>query len=104
MERKNAPDVLTRARCTQAASPLQLAICEDQKPKPESSASRPRKSLDCCSTKKVVASMSFESSVTVPAVLKTPLTIVCPCTFETTTVDVFVTLGKIGRAWCRERV
>src|SRR5215212_5563347 len=93
MERKNAPDVLTRERCTQAASPLQPAICEDQKPNPESSASRPRKSLYCCSTKKVVASMSFESIVTVPKVLKTPLTTVLPCAFETTTVDAVVTSG-----------
>ena len=81
MERKKAPDVLTRRAPTQAASPLHFAISEDQKPRPESSASRPRKSRYCCSTKKVVASMSLETCVTMPAVLKTPDRIVWPCAF-----------------------
>src|ERR671916_548631 len=76
MERKNAPDVLTRLTSTQTGFGLQLFIWSCQKEKPDWSGKRERKSTYCCWTKKSESSMVIGTLV--PGRRRSGLTFVLP--------------------------
>src|SRR5215207_9701495 len=98
MERKNAPDVLTRAASVQTGFGLQLFIWSCQKAKPDWSGRRERKSTYCCWTKKSESSIVIGTLV--PGLSRIGLTFVLPyIKSEGSLLPSSETMRSVGACW-----